>query len=191
MKTRESGMPDETTWTGFFDPVSILTRLGLTAHCRDVVEFGCGYGTFTIPAARIARGTVHAIDIDPAMIEATRTRAATAGLSNVRTHLCDFVEDGTGLPTSSADYAMLFNILHAEQPVALLREAHRVLTTGGQLSIIHWIHDASTPRGPSMDIRPRPDQCQAWAQEAGFTLLDPGIVDLPPYHYGMVLQWSS
>ena len=25
-------------------------------------------------------------------------------------------------------------------------------------------------------------------QDAGFQLLAPGIVDLPPYHYGMALQ---
>ena len=27
-----------------------------------------------------------------------------------------------------------------------------------------------------------------WAEQTGFRLLPPGIVDLPPYHYGMALQ---
>ena len=53
MKTRESGMPEEEMWREFFDPEAILQLLKLTSACRDVVEFGCGYGTFTIPAARI------------------------------------------------------------------------------------------------------------------------------------------
>jgi ubiquinone/menaquinone biosynthesis C-methylase UbiE len=52
------------------------------------------------------------------------------------------------------DYAMLFNILHAEQPERLLREARRILAPHGLLGIIHWNYDPSTPRGPSMEIRP-------------------------------------
>jgi len=44
MKTRESGMPEETTWQGFFDPPSILAKMGLTSDCRNVVYLGCGYG---------------------------------------------------------------------------------------------------------------------------------------------------
>ena len=53
MKTRESGMPEEEVWRQFFDAEAVLRALKLTEKCRDVVEFGCGYGTFTIPAARI------------------------------------------------------------------------------------------------------------------------------------------
>jgi ubiquinone/menaquinone biosynthesis C-methylase UbiE len=83
---------------------------------------------------------------------------------------------------------MLFNILHAEWPTLLLAEAFRVLAPRGTLAVIHWNYDATTPRGPSMDIRPRPEQCQGWAEQAGFRLLDPGIVPLPPYHYGMALR---
>jgi hypothetical protein len=39
-----------------------------------------------------------------------------------------------------------------------------------------------------MEIRPRPEQCRDWALGAGFRLLAPGIIDLPPFHYGMVLE---
>jgi ubiquinone/menaquinone biosynthesis C-methylase UbiE len=189
MKTRESGMPEEAMWREFFDAEVILRSLGLTPSCRDVVEFGCGYGTFTIPAARIVRGTVHALDIEPDMIAATQTKAEAEGLWNVRVHLRDFVAEGTGLPSASVEYAMLFNILHAEQPERLLRESYRVLAPGGLLGIIHWNYDPATPRGPSMDIRPRAEQCRDWAVEGGFRLIDPGrIVELPPYHYGMTLK---
>ena len=40
MKTRESGMPDESMWAGFFSPEQTLVKLGLTGSCRDVVDFG-------------------------------------------------------------------------------------------------------------------------------------------------------
>jgi SAM-dependent methyltransferase len=190
MKTRESGMPDEGMWREFFDAEAILRSLQLDSSCQDVVDFGCGYGTFAIPAARIVRGTVHAVDVQPDMVSVTQAKAEAEGLPNVRAYLRDFASDGTGLPPASVDYAMLFNILHAECPDALLLEAHRVLAPGGLLGIIHWNHDPTTPRGPSMVIRPRPEQCHVWAEQAGFRRLPPGIIDLPPYHYGMVLSRS-
>ncbi len=188
MKTRESGMPDEEMWRGFFDPDAILRSLRLTPSCRDIVEFGCGYGTFTIPAARVVSGSVHALDIEPGMVAITQAKAAAEGLQNVQIYLRDFVQDGTGLSTASIDYVMLFNILHTEQPERLLRESYRVLVPGGLLGVIHWNYDPATPRGPSMEIRPRPEQCRDWAIQAGFQLCEPGIIELPPYHYGIVLD---
>ncbi|MFW6062156.1 MAG: class I SAM-dependent methyltransferase [Planctomycetota bacterium] len=188
MKTRESGMPEESMWSGFFSPAQTLAKLGLTGSCRDVVDFGCGYGTFTVPAARIARGTVHALDIEPAMVEATARKAAEAELANVRVEQRDFVADGTGLPGGSVDYVMLFNILHCEQPEGLLGEAHRVLSHGGRLGIMHWNYDPTTPRGPSMDIRPRPEQCRDWSERAGFRSAVPEKIDLPPCHYGWIME---
>jgi len=153
----------------------------------SVVEFGCGYGTFTLPAARLCRGIIHAFDIDPAMVERVRGKAVQEGLANILCQVRDFVSNGTGLPEGAANYAMLFNILHAECPEVLLREARRVLRPGGRLGIIHWNHDPSTPRGPSMSIRPRPEQLRAWAESEGFWDAIGGIIDLPPYHYGLCM----
>ncbi len=187
MKTRESGMPDEELWSSFFTRQAALAQLGLSAACRDVADFGCGYGTFTIPAAGIVRGTVHALDIDADMVAATMANAAAAGLNNVRTHVRDFIADGTGLPDACVDYVMLFNILHCERPDVLLREAWRILSDGGRLGIMHWNRDPATPRGPSMDIRPSPHQCRRWAEQVGFQLHGPERIDLPPWHYGLVM----
>jgi predicted methyltransferase len=121
------------------------------------------------------------------MVAATAAKAAAAGLNNVRTHVRDFVADGTGLPDAAVDYVMLFNILHCERPDLLLREAWRNLGSGGRLGIMHWNHDPATPRGPSMDIRPRPEQCRQWAERAGFQLHGPERIDLPPWHFGLVM----
>lgn len=188
MKTRESGMPDESMWAGFFSPAQTLAKLGLTDTCNDAVDFGCGYGTFTIPAAHVVRGTIHALDIEADMVEATARKAKEAGLTNVRVEWRDFVADGAGLLDASVDCVMLFNILHCEQPEVLLREAWRVLSPGGRLGIMHWNHDPTTPRGPSMDIRPKPEQCRQWAERVGFQLAMPEKINLPPYHYGWVME---
>jgi SAM-dependent methyltransferase len=187
MKVRESGMPDAELWHTFFDSDTILAAMALTADVRDAVDFGCGYGTFAIPAARRIQGTLHAFDVDPAMIEATRCFAEREDLRNVRLHLRDFLADGTGLEEASVEYVMLFNILHAENPLRLLREAWRILAEGGHVAVIHWNYDPQTPRGPPMAIRPRPEDCRRWIAAAGF-VIEAEHIDLPPYHYGILAR---
>ena len=185
MKVRDSGMPDEEMWTGFFDPFKVLEVLGLGRGVQDVVEFGCGYGTFTLAAAGIASGTVHALDIEPEMVDVVLQKCGEAGIANVHAAVRDFVSDGTGLADSSMDAALLFNILHHEEPVALMKEAFRVLKPNGMLAVIHWNYDPATPRGPAMEIRPRPEQCIEWGRAAGFLFNDMDRYDLQPYHYGL------
>jgi len=185
MKVRESGMPERDMWEKFFDPTRILMQMGLNSQVRDVVEVGCGYGTFTIPVAKMISGQIHTYDIDEEMIRITKTEVAKVELNNVNTILRDIIADGTGLPDESVDYVMLFNILHLETPELLLKESKRVLKSGGKLGIIHWNYDPSTPRGPSMEIRPKPEACIRWTEQEGFH--SPKRYDLKPYHYGIVL----
>jgi SAM-dependent methyltransferase len=180
-------MPDEGTWRSFFDPEAILRALKLDERVRDAADFGCGYGTFALPAAQRIRGALYGFDIEAAMIEECRRRARKAGIGNLQLYLRDFMKDGTGLAADSVDCAMLFNILHAEQPLTLLREAWRILRPDGRVAVIHWNHDPATPRGPSMEIRPRPADCRRWIEQAGFAV-EGGIIDLPPYHYGLMGQ---
>jgi SAM-dependent methyltransferase len=176
-------MPDEATWKTFFHPEEALAALGLDPKIRLAVEFGCGYGTFTLEAARIIRGTVLGFDIESGLVDLCQRKAVQAGLANARFERRDFVADGTGLADHTVDYIMLFNILHAEDPQILLREVRRILAPGGTLAVMHWKYDPQTPRGPSMEIRPRPEDCRRWVKDAGFTEIGPNI-HLPPWHYG-------
>jgi len=183
-------MPEAAWWATFFDADAIVRLLDVAPRgTEDIVEFGSGYGTFTLPVARRTSGMVHALDIEQDLIALLREETVRNGLANVSVQERDFVASGTGLPDASVDHAMVYNILHIEDPVALLREAFRVVKPGGTASIIHWHHDPSTPRGPSMAIRPKPVQCQDWAALAGFRHVEPkDIADAARWHYGMVMR---
>jgi len=52
MRIRDSDLPKEEELAEFFNPKRTLERLGLSRKVKDVADFGCGYGTFTIPAIR-------------------------------------------------------------------------------------------------------------------------------------------
>ena len=186
MKVRDSGMPAEEMWSEFFDPAKVLAVFGLDRGVQDLVEFGCGYGTFTLAAAGIASGTVHALDIEPEMVSVVEQKCREAGVTNVQAMVRDFVVEGTGLADNSMDAALLFNILHHEEPLALMKEAFRVLKPNGMLAVIHWNYDSTTPRGPAMEIRPRPEQCVEWGRTAGFQFNELNRYDLPPFHYGLL-----
>ncbi len=188
MKGRESSMPGESYWDSFFNPSCIIEKLDCTDRCGDVVEFGCGYGTFTIPTAKAITGRLFALDIEPAMVEATVQKAAAAGLSNVVGIVRDFLAAGSGLPDEHAGRTMLFNILHIENPLQLLREAYRVLAPGGELGIIHWRTDIPTPRGPSPAIRPTAEQCRAWSEQVGFEFVRYESLCCCSWHWGAVMR---
>lgn len=186
MKVVDSGMPDEKLWKKFFKPEAILRKMGLSENVNDVADFGSGYGTFTMPAARIVSGTVYAIDLEKELVRDLEDKAKKAGLNNVRGLRRDIIVEGTGLEDCSIDYVMLFNILHGKTPPKILAEAYRILKPKGTAAVIHWNYDPTTPRGPPMRIRLRPEQIIQTGERIGLKLEK--SINLKPYHYGLIFS---
>lgn len=186
MKVRDSSMPEERMWSKFFDPELILRQMEVTSNLHSVVDLGCGFGTFTIPASQIIKDKILAFDIDKEMIWQLQNKIDQLDKNNIELHLKDFIAQGTGLPDSSVDYVMLFNILHHEIPHQILWEVNRILKTSGRAGIIHWRSDIQTPRGPQLNIRPTPDQCKNWSIETGFAIHKELILE--PYHFGIIIR---
>ncbi|MBK5246078.1 MAG: class I SAM-dependent methyltransferase [Peptostreptococcaceae bacterium] len=179
-------MPHEEMWSEFFNPQTILEQMQLTSELENVVDLGSGYGTFSIPAAQIVSGTIHAFDIEPKMIDLLESKADQLQIKNIELHLRDFIANGSGLADNSMDYVMLFNILHHSNPKQILDETYRILKPGAKAGIIHWRSDIPTPRGPALDIRPRPGQCKQWAVESGFIISKELLLE--PFHFGIIIQ---
>lgn len=138
--------------------------------------------------AKRIRGVIETIDINPEMVKRTLERAEEASLNNVHTSVRDVLKEGFPGPDESKDACLLFNILHGEEPVRILREAARIVRPGGWVLIIHWRRDIGTPRGPNFRIRPKPEQIVEWAQETERLDLEGPVLDLPPWHYGIRLR---
>lgn len=178
-------MPPVNVWEPLFDVEGTLDRLGLVAgvHSR-VVEFGCGYGTFSIPVAR----RVHQLmtfDIDEGMVRQTLARASDEGLTNISATTRDVIAKGYNIEPGSCDAVLLMNVLHHKDPVHMLHEAAKLLTPGvGRIYATHWQHNPSTPRGPPMEIRPKPKQLETWAKQTALLFAEFGPVACPPWHYG-------
>lgn len=179
-------MPDEKMWSEFFDPESILDKLGVDYTSELIVDVGCGYGTFLIPVAKKITGSIIGIDIDQDMIASCLNKVQQHQLNNVQLMSQDISSNGYGVNPGSVDGVFLFNILHCEKPETLLQETYNVLKSKGKLYVIHWFHDRVTPRGPSHEIRPSPDQIISWAGEKGFSLMTNTKVE--KYHYGLVFS---
>ncbi len=188
MKGRESGMPDEGYWQTFFDAKKVLQSLVNLTSSGRILEFGSGYGTFTLPLAEAGHGVI-GLDIETNLVQELNQIAHNKKMTNMQAYVRDFVLEGAGEAGNSLDHVLLYNILHIEDPVALLKEAWRILKPGTTASILHWRSDIPTPRGPSLEIRPTAEQCIQWAEQAGFHHTQMvSLEDSAPYHFGIIIH---
>ncbi|OGH96387.1 MAG: methyltransferase type 12 [Candidatus Melainabacteria bacterium GWA2_34_9] len=187
MKYRESGMPQESLWSSFFDVSQTLEIMNISKDTRVLIDIGCGYGTFLLPIANYINGIAVGIDIDAEMIKSCKEKAISKNIKKIELIQGDITDKAVlnflEKYRQKIDYISLFNILHCEEPVELLKTIYNILNTDGKIGIIHWKYE-ETPRGPSMEIRPQPEKIIEWAIKAGFVVTQQ--VELLPYHYGIV-----
>jgi SAM-dependent methyltransferase len=144
------------------------------------VDLGAGPGFFTLPAARLvgAGGHVYAVDVEPAMLDRCRRRAAKAGLTGIET--VHSAETQIPLPDATADRVLIAFVLHeADDVAALLREAARLLRPGGAIAVAEWRTADGTP-GPPLDLRIGEDDLAGFAAQVG---LRPVPTDHRSEHY--------
>jgi ubiquinone/menaquinone biosynthesis C-methylase UbiE len=111
-------------------------RHNLIKEGQFFLDYGCGTGDFTIPAAKRvgSTGKVYALDRFPRQLRIVKTRAGKEGLSNIEVILSDLE---IGLPDESVDIIWMCDVFHEiRQKREVLEESCRVLKSGGIL-VIH------------------------------------------------------
>jgi len=100
---------------------------------QTVLDFGCGSGTYAIPAAKIVgeSGLVYVLDVSRTALDKIEKRADREGLKNI------VRIDASGgldirLEDESIDHVLLIDVLQEiDDRVALLNELYRILKPGG------------------------------------------------------------
>ena len=104
-----------------------------------ILDFGCGAGHYTMPAAKAVGqgGVVYALDNDRNELSQLAKEAQSEGIDNI-VPLETSGEIAISLDEESVDVALLFDVLHymtAGERVLLYGEVHRVLRNDGQLLV--------------------------------------------------------
>ena len=163
----------------YLDPGEVLGMYGVNAG-MEVLDAGCGTGIFTVEMARMlggqsgsqsgsqgaspvsSQGRVHAVDLQPSMIERTQARVAEAGVGNlVQLHQVGLYD----LPFAddSIDLAVLISTLgEIRDKPAALSELRRVLKPGARLGVTEEMLFTTYQLAGS---------ARRWVEEAGFRFL--------------------
>jgi len=121
--------------------IEVLERVGVRRG-QTVLDFGCGYGIYTIPVARIVgeQGRVYALDKDKEALNELMSKAESTGLKNIeRVETSGKLE--IELADESIDVVLLFDVFHfyyfpqAGDRRRLLSEVYRVMKPPAFVSV--------------------------------------------------------
>lgn len=124
----------------FVSPEKIIHEFGIMSGQR-VVDIGSGSGHYVFPIAKLvgATGHVYAVDISEPALHRLKKEAEERRLENVDVILADVEAEGIHLASDLVDTALLSNILsQLEDVTAVVREAKRILRSGGTLVVVDW-----------------------------------------------------
>ncbi|PIR72107.1 MAG: hypothetical protein COU42_02535 [Candidatus Nealsonbacteria bacterium CG10_big_fil_rev_8_21_14_0_10_36_24] len=167
----------------FLNPEEVLDELDLRPD-MVAAEFGCGSGGFAFPLAkRLEDGLVYAIDIQEAPLSALKSRALLENVVNIRVIRSDLEKPrGSTLTEFSLDLVFIPNVLfQVDNKNAIIKEAKRVLKTGGKIVVIDWKKSAT--QGPEQG-RVLPEEVKKIAEKAGLSFEKD--FEAGKYHYGLI-----
>ncbi len=161
--------------TKMFDINLILNKIAIKEG-QTIAELGCGhFGHFVFPVAKLIgkNGTLYAIDILPFVLDEIKRRAHTENFPQIKTIWSNLeIFKGTKIEASSVDTALMINILsQSEKKVEIIREAVRMLKTGGKLLIVDWKSD-DLLFGPKLEYRVKTEALKQAAPKLSLTIIE-------------------
>lgn len=157
---------DDPERDGWQLPDRVIDALALRAD-GSVADLGAGTGYFTMHlAAAVPRGTVYAVDIEPAMLEHIRQRTERERISNVVTVQADPASPNLPVPV---DVVLIVNTYHHLPDRSAYFTALRAsLRSAGRVAIVDYHRDS--PTGPPPAFRFEASQIEEEMQAAGYRL---------------------
>ena len=154
-----------------------------------IADFGCGAGHIGILVAQKTGkdGFVVALDIMEDKLESIKARAKAMGLENIETKRANLeVLGNTGLGDETQDMVLLINILfQSNKKSDILKEAKRVLKSGGSAILVEWKKDGGG-LGPPNELRTDVADMQAVFTAEGFTIIRQ--FSAGQFHYGLIFK---
>lgn len=188
-------MPDREWWSVLWpDPEGVVRELGVPRG-EVSVDLCSGDGYFTAPLSRLADPSkVYALEMDPETVGQAREYLSAYGRGN-----CVVIEDdarnlGAHVP-APVGFVLIANTFHGipdPDRKNLISKVYEVLRPGGRFGIINW-HPLpreqtpvlDEPRGPPTQMRMSLELTRAAVEQPVDFNLE-RVVELPPYHYGVV-----
>lgn len=158
-------------------PSRIIDTLALKTGMK-VADIGAGTGYFSMRLARVPGVAVFAVDVEPAMIDYLRQRAAKEGITNVRPVLA--AATSPNLPEPVDVVLVVDTYHHLPNRPAYFRELRKSVKPGGRVAIVDF--RKSAPDGPPAHFRFTPEQIQDEMKQAGYQL-DVSHDFLPRQHF--------
>jgi ubiquinone/menaquinone biosynthesis C-methylase UbiE len=118
----------------------MLSEVGV-GEGQSVLDFGCGSGTYSIPAAKLVGkfGRIYSLDVSRGALDKLSRKAEREGLENIVTL---YSSGSVEIPIDDGelDHLLLIDVLQEiSNKELLLEEAHRILKPDG-LIVVYPMH---------------------------------------------------
>ncbi len=170
------------------DPVSILSICNLQIT-DSIADFGAGSGFVAKAAASIVtQGNVFAIEINKDIVTRLTREIDQMKITNIHPIWGDIeVNEGTKLSNDSMDFVILSNVMfHLDDKVGCIKEAYRVLKTGGRIIMIDW-SESFGGMGPSKDSVFSKESAIKLFSSIGFSTMNESI-EAGDHHYAILFK---
>jgi ubiquinone/menaquinone biosynthesis C-methylase UbiE len=121
----------------------VLSEAGIS-ESQSVLDFGCGSGTYSIPAAKLVgkKGKIYSLDVSQKALENLKRKAKNEDLNNIVTILSSGNVE-IQIDDNTLDHVLLIDVLQEiSKKEILLEETHRILKPDGMMTIYPMHIDA-------------------------------------------------
>ncbi len=173
------------------DGERFLRSLGIRKG-KKVLDFGCGEGYYTIPAANIVgvKGKIYALDKDKEPLDKLRRLMESYKMKNIEILKN---ESKTFLEKDSLDFVLCYDAIHyLKHRKIVYNEIHRVLKPMGIFSLYpkHHKHDHPLMELAHVELK----EIIKEIEEAGFFLINKAykkLIHSNSYNYGYIFNFRK